>query len=83
MVSASGGLKGYLVKPRQTPVSSTLLLVEQLDGDSRALADQLASRGQVVLAIDSSVQTERASGYLLALPDTRSVTTTCRRQGGC
>jgi hypothetical protein len=83
LVSASGGLQGYLVKPRQTPASSTLLLVEQLNDDSRAAADRLARRGEIVLAVDADTPTERASDYLLALPDTRGTATTCLRQEGC
>lgn len=83
VVAASGGLRGYLVKPQAVPAPATLLLVDALDEATRAGADGLAREGTVALAVTADINTLRATAYLEKLPDTRGVTTVCQRAAGC
>lgn len=83
VVAASDGLRGYLVKPQDTPAPATLMLVDALDEATRADADALAISGTVAFAVTADITTTRAAAYLEQLPDTRGVTTDCRREAGC
>ena len=83
MVAASDGLRGYLVKPQETPAGSILLLVDQIDAHARSASDDLARQGQIALAVAPETDTARAQTYLDGLPDTRGSAILCQRQAGC
>ena len=83
MVAAGTDLRGYLVKPHVLPAPGVLLLVDQINEQTRQHATTQATEGRVALAVETDTPTTRAQAYLDALADTRGVTVTCLRERGC
>lgn len=74
-------VEGYLARPvAEGSYPGVLVLVDTIDDGSRALAEEAAAEGRIVLAVAEGTDPRASLAYLDGLPATTTTTTRCERR---